>query len=65
MPVGDYENRVRVISRGTDRRLDNEDKIIRVRVASAFGMWATIALLLALVGMTAGVVAAARKLGRR
>ncbi|MDB4913772.1 MAG: Alpha-galactosidase, associated protein, partial [Gemmatimonadetes bacterium] len=62
VPVGDYENRVRVISRGTDRRLDNEDKIIRVRVASAFGMWATVALLLALVGMTAGVVAAAKKL---
>ena len=63
--VGDYENRVRVVSRTTDRRLDDEDKIIRVRVASAFGMWATIALLLTLVGMTAGVVAAAKRLGRR
>ena len=64
-PVGDYENRVRVVSRATDRRLDDEDKIIRVRIASKFGLWATIALLVTLVGMTGGVVVAAKKLGRR
>ena len=64
-PVGDYENRIRVVSRTTDRRLDDEDKIIRVRVASRIGMWATVALLFTLVGLTAGVVTAAKKLGKR
>jgi hypothetical protein len=63
--VGDYENRVRVMSLTTDRRLDDEDKIIRVRVASRFGMWATSALLAALTAMTAGVVVAAKRLGKR
>ena len=63
--VGDYETRVRVVSRATDRRLDDEDKIIRVRVTNKFGLWATAALLLTLVGMTGGVVAAAKKLGKR
>lgn len=65
VPVGDYESRIRLMSLVTDSRLDTEDKIVRVRVASRFGLWATIALLLALTGLTAGVVIAAKKLGRR
>ena len=63
--VGDYEFRVRASSRATARRLDDEDKILHVRIASRFGAWATAALLSALLVMTLVVVQAARKIGRR
>ena len=63
--VGDYEFRLRTVARATSRRLDDEDKILHVRIASRFGVWATAALLTALVLMTLVVVQAARKIGRR
>ena len=63
--VGDYESRVRLSSATLTKRLDDEDKVVRVRVTSRSATWVTIAFFGAIVALAVGVVIAARKLSAR
>ena len=63
--VGDYEQRIRVVSKLTGKRLDDEDKIIRIKVSGHSSGYVTIALLSGLAAMTAAIVLASKRLGAR
>ena len=61
-PTGDYEVRLSAESDGRGPRADVEDRVLRVRVATATGTLGTGALLAAFVVVAAGLVAFARRL---
>jgi hypothetical protein len=65
VPVGDYEARLKTESAGADRRIETEDKTVRIHVGSATNWVGTGALALLLLGLVGGVVAAGVRLAKR
>jgi hypothetical protein len=63
--VGDYEATVRTESFASNRKVDAEDKKIRVHVATGANVLGTAALVLLLVGLLTGVVVFGVRLSRR
>ncbi|MBA4159069.1 MAG: hypothetical protein H0X65_16560 [Gemmatimonadetes bacterium] len=63
--VGDYEARLRTESAAADRRVEVDDKTIRIHVASAANWLGTGMLVLLLAGLVAGVVVAGVRLAKR
>ena len=59
--VGDYEARVRVESAAADRRLETEDKVLRLHVSDRATPIGSAAILLALLGMVGGIVLMSRR----
>lgn len=63
--VGDYDVKVRTDALSADRRVDTEDKTVRVHVAPQANWLGTTALVLLLFGLVGGVVWFGMKLTRR
>jgi hypothetical protein len=63
--VGDYDIRVRTEALSADRRVDTEDKTVRVRVSPAANWLGTTLLVLLLVGLVGGIITFGLKLTRR
>lgn len=63
--VGDYDVRLRTEALSADRRVDTEDKTLRVRVVPAANWLGTTLLVLLLVGLVAGIVTFGLRLTRR
>jgi hypothetical protein len=63
--VGDYDIKLRTDALSADRRVDTEDKTVRVHVAPPSNWLGTIALVLLLVGLVGGMVVFGLKLTRR
>lgn len=63
--VGDYEATIKTESFASNRKVDSEDKKIRIHVASSANILGTAVLILLLVGILAGVVVFGVRLSRR
>jgi hypothetical protein len=63
--VGDYDIRLRTEALSADRRVDTEDKTLRVRVLPAANWLGTVFLVLLLVGLVGGIVAFGLRLTKR
>ena len=63
--VGDYEARIRVESAAADRRLETEDKILRLHVADRGTPAGSATILLALLALVAAVAVMSRRWTRR
>jgi hypothetical protein len=63
--VGDYDVKLRTDALSADRRVDTEDKTVRVHVSPPANWLGTIALVALLVGLVAGIVIFGLKLTRR
>lgn len=63
--VGDYEARIRTRSAAADRRVETEDKTVRVHVAATTNWWLTGLLLTLLVALIGGVAVFGGRLARR
>jgi hypothetical protein len=63
--VGDYEARIRTSSAAADRRVETEDKTVRIHVASATSWWITGLLLSLLIMVIGGVAVFGGRLARR
>lgn len=63
--VGDYDIKVRTEALSADRRVDTEDKTVRVRVSPAANWLGTSLLVLLLLGLVGGIVAFGLKLTKR
>lgn len=63
--VGDYDIRLRTEALSADRRVDTEDKTLRVRVLPAANWLGTTLLVLLLVGLVGGIVAFGLRLTKR
>jgi hypothetical protein len=63
--VGDYDIKLRTDALSADRRVDTEDKTVRVHVAPPTNWLGTIALVVLLVGLVGGMVVFGLKLTRR
>jgi hypothetical protein len=65
VPVGDYEARIRTSSAAAERRVETEDKTVRIHVASATGWLGAGLLITLLLGLVAGVAVFGARLARR
>jgi hypothetical protein len=63
--VGDYEATIKTESYANNRKVESEDKKIRIHVAATANVLGTAALVLLLVGILAGVVVFGIRLSRR
>jgi hypothetical protein len=63
--VGDYEARLRTESTSSDRRVETDDKTIRIHVAGSAGWLGTGLLGMVLAALLAGIFAAGLRLARR
>jgi len=63
--VGDYDVKVRTVALSADRRVDTEDKTVRVQVTQPAGWVGTALLVLLLVGLVTGIVLFGLKLTKR
>lgn len=63
--VGDYEPKIKTECSADNRKVESEDKIVRVHVASKTNVLGVILLVLLLVGLLVGVVVFGIKLTRR
>jgi hypothetical protein len=63
--VGDYDIRLRTEALSADRRVDTEDKTLRVRVLPAANWLGTALLVLLLVGLVGGIVTFGLRLTKR
>jgi hypothetical protein len=63
--VGDYEPKIRTDSIADNRRVESQDKIVRIHVASKTNVLGIGALVLLLVGLLVGIVVFGIKLTRR
>lgn len=63
--VGDYETTVRTEAYANNRKVESEDKKIRIHVAASANILGTAALVFLLVGVLAGVVIFGLRLSRR
>ncbi|MFW5950870.1 MAG: NEW3 domain-containing protein [Gemmatimonadota bacterium] len=65
VPVGDYEARIRTRSAAADRRVETDDKTVRIHLASTTNWWVTGLLLALLAGLIGGVAVFGARLARR
>lgn len=63
--VGDYEPKIRTDSAAENRRVESEDKIVRIHITSKTNVLGIGALVLLLVGLLVGIVVFGIKLTRR
>jgi hypothetical protein len=63
--VGDYETTIRTEAFASNRKVDSEDKKIRIHISSSANILGTGALILLLVGILVGVVVFGVRLSRR
>ncbi len=63
--VGDYEPKVRTDSAAENRRVESEDKIVRIHITSKTNVLGITVLILLLVGLLVGIVVFGIKLTRR
>ena len=63
--VGDYDVKVRTVALSADRRVDTEDKTVRVQVVQPAGWVGTALLVMLLVGLVTGIVLFGLKLTKR
>ena len=63
--VGDYDIKIRTDALSADRRVDTEDKTVRVHVAPPTNWLGTVALVVLLIGLVGGMVVFGLKLTRR
>ncbi|MBP7706685.1 MAG: hypothetical protein KA243_05495 [Candidatus Aminicenantes bacterium] len=63
--VGDYEPKIRTDARADNRRVESEDKIVRIHITSKANVIGIGALVLLLVGLLVGIVVFGIKLTRR
>jgi hypothetical protein len=63
--VGDYEATIKTESLASNRRVESEDKKIRIHIAARTNLWGTGALVILLVGLLIGVVVFGVRLSRR
>ncbi len=63
--VGDYEPKIRTECMADNRRVESEDKIVRIHVASKTNVLGIILLVMLLVGLLVGIVVFGIKLTRR
>jgi hypothetical protein len=63
--VGDYEPKIRTESLADNRRVESEDKIVRIHISSKANVLGIGALVLLLVGLLVGIVVFGIKLTRR
>jgi len=63
--VGDYEPKIKTECTADNRRVESEDKIVRVHVASKTNILGITLLVLLLVGLLVGIVVFGIKLTRR
>ena len=63
--VGDYETTIKTEAFASNRKVDSEDKKIRIHVTSSANIVGTAALILLLVGILVGVVVFGVRLSRR
>ena len=63
--VGDYESTIKTEAFASNRKVDSEDKKIRIHISSSANILGTGALILLLVGILVGVVVFGVRLSRR
>jgi hypothetical protein len=63
--VGDYEPKIRTDSSAENRRVESEDKIVRIHITSKTNVLGITVLILLLVGLLVGIVVFGIKLTRR
>jgi hypothetical protein len=63
--VGDYETTIKTEAFASNRKVDSEDKKIRIHISSSANIFGTAALILLLVGILVGVVVFGVRLSRR
>jgi hypothetical protein len=63
--VGDYEPKIRTDSTAENRRVESEDKIVRIHITSKTNVLGITVLILLLVGLLVGIVVFGIKLTRR
>ena len=63
--VGDYEATLKTESFANNRKVESEDKKIRIHVAASANVFGTTALVLLLIGILGGVVWFGTRLSRR
>jgi uncharacterized membrane protein len=63
--VGDYEATIRTEAFASNRKVDSEDKKIRIHISSSANIFGTGALVLLLIGVLVGVVVFGVRLSRR
>jgi hypothetical protein len=63
--VGDYETTIKTEAFASNRKVDSEDKKIRIHISSSANVFGTAALILLLVGILVGVVVFGVRLSRR
>jgi hypothetical protein len=63
--VGDYEPKIRTDAVADNRRVESEDKIVRIHITSKANVLGLVALVLLLVGLLVGIVVFGIKLTRR
>ena len=63
--VGDYETTIKTEAFASNRKVDSEDKKIRIHIYSSANVFGTAALILLLVGILVGVVVFGVRLSRR
>lgn len=63
--VGDYEATIKTEAFASNRKVESEDKKIRIHIAASANIWGTALLILLLVGVLVGVVVFGVKLSRR
>ena len=63
--VGDYEPKIRTDSTAENRRVESEDKIVRIHISSKTNVLGITVLIVLLVGLLVGIVVFGIKLTRR
>jgi len=63
--VGDYETTIRTEAFASNRKVDSEDKKIRIHISSGANLLGTAALILVLAGILIGIVVFGVRLSRR
>jgi hypothetical protein len=63
--VGDYEATIKTESFASNRKVESEDKKIRIHIAASTNIWGTAALVILLIGVLVSVVVFGVKLSRR
>ncbi len=63
--VGDYEATIKTEAFASNRKVESEDKKIRIHIAASANIWGTAVLILSLVGVLVGVVVFGVRLSRR
>jgi hypothetical protein len=63
--VGDYEPRIRTECTASNRRVESEDKIVRIHISAKTNVLGITALIVLLIGLLVGIVVFGIKLTRR